>query len=177
MERKLCELLDHEVGAVEAERSRHSIGTATVKIPAAFAAFTPFGESSKAIAIVTADMRRTSPAASVLQASGFRSDVTVFRLNASVAGQSGSESAFRRNTAERVYTIEAAHNPEVAGSDPAPATRKAPETGPFCSLSRMRSAKLLPNFCPERAAWQKGGGAAHRGRRREREGRLSGPVV
>ena len=50
MERKLCELLDHEVGAVEADRRRHSIGTATVKIPAAFAAFTPFGESSKAIA-------------------------------------------------------------------------------------------------------------------------------
>ena len=59
MERELCELLDHEVGAVEAERLRHSIGTATVKIPAAFAAFTPFGESSKAIAIVTTDMRRT----------------------------------------------------------------------------------------------------------------------
>ena len=59
MERELCELLDHEVGAVEAERRRHSIGTATVRIPAAFAAFTPFGESSKAIAIVTADMRRT----------------------------------------------------------------------------------------------------------------------
>jgi putative transposase len=28
-----------------------------------------------------------------------------------------------------VYTIEAAHNPEVAGSNPAPATAKAPETG------------------------------------------------
>ena len=25
-----------------------------------------------------------------------------------------------------------AHNPEVAGSNPAPATRKAPETGSFC---------------------------------------------
>jgi hypothetical protein len=50
VEGKLCELLDHEVGAVEADRRRHSIGTATVKIPAAFAAFTPFGDSSKAIA-------------------------------------------------------------------------------------------------------------------------------
>jgi len=59
VERKLCELLDHEVVAVEAERRRHSIGTATVRIPAAFAAFTPFGEFSKAIAIVTANMRRT----------------------------------------------------------------------------------------------------------------------
>jgi hypothetical protein len=64
-------------------------------------------------------------AASVLQASVFRSDATVFRLNASVAGQSGSGSAFRRNTAERMCTIEAAHNPEVAGSNPAPLLRKA----------------------------------------------------
>jgi hypothetical protein len=30
-----------------------------------------------------------------------------------------------------VYIIEAAHNPEVAGSNPAPATEKAPETGLF----------------------------------------------
>ena len=60
-------------------------------------------------------------AASVLQASAFRSDVTVFRLNATTEVQSGSEPAFGRNTAERVYTIEVAHNPEVAGSNPAPA--------------------------------------------------------
>jgi hypothetical protein len=53
---------------------------------------------------------------------------------------SGLESAFPRNTAERVYTIEAAHNPEVAGSNPAPATRKAPETGPFSCGS--------PALCP-----------------------------
>jgi hypothetical protein len=43
--------------------------------------------------------------ASVLQASRFRSDVTVFRLNARPRRQTGSEAAFRRNTAERVYTI------------------------------------------------------------------------
>jgi hypothetical protein len=36
------------------------------------------------------------------------------------------------------------HNPEVAGSNPAPATGKAPETGPFCSLGRRRQV----NFCP-----------------------------
>ena len=36
-----------------------------------------------------------------------------------------------------MYTIEAAHNPEVAGSNPAPATGKAPETGPFCVLVRQ----------------------------------------
>jgi hypothetical protein len=61
-------------------------------------------------------------AASALQASDFRSDVTVFRLNARPWPKTGSEPAFRRNTAERVYITEAAHNPEVAGSNPAPAT-------------------------------------------------------
>ena len=66
-----------------------------------------------------------SPAASVLQASGFRSDVTLFRLNARPRQKTGSLSAFRRNTAERVYIIEAAHNPEVIGSNPAPATTEA----------------------------------------------------
>jgi hypothetical protein len=70
-------------------------------------------------------------AASVLQASGFRGDAAVFRRNASVTGQSGSESAFRRNTAERVYTIEVAHNPEVAGSNPAPATEERRRNGAF----------------------------------------------
>jgi hypothetical protein len=34
-----------------------------------------------------------------------------------------------------VYLIEAAHNPEVAGSNPAPATHKALEAGPL-SLER-----------------------------------------
>ena len=78
-------------------------------------------------------MRGLAPAqtASALQASGFRSDVTVFRLNATAEGQSGSQTAFRRNTAERAYMIEAAHDPEVAGSNPAPATRKARICGLF----------------------------------------------
>src|SRR5213080_3730645 len=35
------------------------------------------------------------------------------------------------------------HNPEVAGSNPAPATGKAPETGLFCSLIMIRRR----NFC------------------------------
>jgi hypothetical protein len=49
----------------------------------------------------------------------------------------GSEPAFRRNTAAGVTSIGAAHNPEVAGSNPAPpATGKAPETGPFYLGSR-----------------------------------------
>jgi hypothetical protein len=70
-------------------------------------------------------------AASGLQASGFRGDVTVFRLNAADLGESASEPAFRRNTAERVYTTEAAHNPEVAGSNPAPATQEGPGNRAF----------------------------------------------
>src|SRR5829696_471951 len=70
-------------------------------------------------------------AASVLQASGLRSDVTVFRLNTAAGCQSCSETALRRNTTERVYRVEAAHNPEVAGSNPAPATSKGPGNGAF----------------------------------------------
>src|SRR5437764_9273245 len=69
--------------------------------------------------------------ASVLQASRFRSDVTVFRLNAPPRLKTGSEPAFRRDTAERVYATEAAHNPEVAGSNPAPATAEGAGDGAF----------------------------------------------
>jgi hypothetical protein len=40
--------------------------------------------------------------------------------------------------AERVYTIEAAHNPEVAGSNPAPATDKGAGKGPlYFSLAEL----------------------------------------
>jgi hypothetical protein len=46
------------------------------------------------------------------------------------------------------------HNPEVAGSNPAPDTRKALETGPFCCQLRDRGEKLLPNFCPECWSWE-----------------------
>jgi hypothetical protein len=73
--------------------------------------------------------------ASALQASGFRSDVTVFRLNARPRQKTGSLSAFRRNTAEHVYIIEAAHNPEVAGSNPAPATERPRVRGLFSWLA------------------------------------------
>jgi hypothetical protein len=45
--------------------------------------------------------------------------------------KTGSEPAFRRTTAEHVYTIEAAHNPEVAGSNPAPVTQKGPGNRAF----------------------------------------------
>jgi hypothetical protein len=60
-----------------------------------------------------------------------RWDVTVFPLNARPQPKTGSEPAFRRNTAERVYITEAAHNPEVAGSNPAPATAKGAGNGAF----------------------------------------------
>jgi integrase len=40
--------------------------------------------------------------------------------------------------AERVYIIEAAHNPEVAGSNPAPATAKGPGNGAFCFPGHLR---------------------------------------
>src|SRR5215475_12255905 len=51
--------------------------------------------------------------------------------------KSGSQKAFRRNTAEHVYMIEAAHNPEVAGSNPAPATAKGAGNGAFRLLSEQ----------------------------------------
>ncbi len=40
-----------------------------------------------------------------------------------------------------------AHNPEVAGSNPAPATGKAPETGLSRSHDDDQRAGLLPNLC------------------------------
>src|SRR3954452_5093866 len=39
-----------------------------------------------------------------------------------------------------------AHNPEVAGSNPAPATKKAPETGPFLFSRKERCRELCPTF-------------------------------
>jgi hypothetical protein len=64
--------------------------------------------------------------ASALQASSFRSDVTVFRLNAVVLGESGSQPAFLPNTAERAYTFETAHNPEVRRILPSLSQTKKP---------------------------------------------------
>jgi hypothetical protein len=67
-------------------------------------------------------------------------------------GQSGSESAFRRNQAERVYRIEAAHNPEVAGSNPAPATAKGAGDGAFCYLASDAVSRSTGGFCGRRSA-------------------------
>jgi hypothetical protein len=47
-----------------------------------------------------------------------------------------------------VYTIEAAHNPEVAGSNPAPATDKALLSGAFCLLIGRGAADFVPLFVP-----------------------------
>jgi hypothetical protein len=53
-----------------------------------------------------------------------------------------------------VHTIEAAHNPEVAGSNPAPATREGPGNGAFpmtaLSDAGMRRPGALP---PAPALW------------------------
>ena len=101
--------------------------------------------------------------ASVLQAAGFRGDVTVFLLNASAVGQSGSERAFLRNEAERVYTSEAAHNPGVAGSNPAPATGRMEKPCYSQSFHLMRGrsdlnlrrgAIILRSGSPDRS-WQR----------------------
>jgi hypothetical protein len=54
------------------------------------------------------------------------------RLSARARPKTGSDAVFRRNDAERVYPTEAAHNPEVAGSNPAPATKKGPGNRAFC---------------------------------------------
>src|SRR5215217_5490248 len=54
----------------------------------------------------------------------------------------------RRDAGWSSQVARRAHNPEVAGSNPAPATEKAPETGPFLCLSPAALRELLPNFCP-----------------------------
>src|SRR5262245_14205171 len=61
---------------------------------------------------------------------------------------------FRRHTAEHVYRVEAAHNPEVAGSNPAPATAKGAGNGAFRSLSEQAansSASVLASARPPTA--------------------------
>src|SRR5919204_1501319 len=79
--------------------------------------------------------------ASLLQASGFRGDVTVFRLNARPPPKTGSDRAFRRNEAERVYIIEGLITRRSQVQILPPLPRKAPETGSF-SLER-NSAEIL----------------------------------
>jgi hypothetical protein len=69
--------------------------------------------------------------ARLLQAATLRSDVTVFRLNATDEAESRLKPAMRRNATVRIGSLEAAHDPEVAGSSPAPLLEKALATGPF----------------------------------------------
>ncbi len=40
------------------------------------------------------------------------------------------------------------HNPEVAGSNPAPATQKGPQTRAFRFLAGRRLRDFVPNFVP-----------------------------
>ena len=72
----------------------------------------------------------------------------MFRLNARLRRQSGWWPAFRRNTAASVYTIEAAPNPEVAGSNPAPRELRFAEAAvqPIISCERlsMQYRELVP---------------------------------
>jgi hypothetical protein len=86
----------------------------------------------------------TASSASVVQASRFRSGVTVFRIRSGRGPKTGSEPTFRRNTAARVSTIEAGHNPEVAGSNPAPVLEKPRKTGAF--LLSLRRAGPFPDL-------------------------------
>src|SRR6266545_7973692 len=44
------------------------------------------------------------------------------------------------------------HNPEVAGSNPAPATPKGPHTRAFCFLAEQQTSDLVPNLVPIRNA-------------------------
>src|SRR5215211_3276561 len=46
-----------------------------------------------------------------------------------------------------------AHNPEVAGSNPAPATTKALLNGAFCLQGRRGDADLVPVVCTHRGSW------------------------
>jgi hypothetical protein len=57
--------------------------------------------------------------------------VTVFRLNAPLRRKTGSEPCVSAEYGEHVYSIEAAHNPEVAGSNPAPRYWKGPLSRAF----------------------------------------------
>ena len=88
--------------------------------------------ASRALEICRDRIRRESgtarpvAAASVLQASGVRGDAIVFRPN-----ENSLAVRISRNTAARVYTTGAAHSPEVAGSNPVPATSKSPGDGAF----------------------------------------------
>ena len=56
-------------------------------------------------------------------------------------GQMGeAKSAFRRNAAEHLHQVEAAHNPEAAGPNLAPLLRKALETALFVHLGSQAVA-------------------------------------
>jgi len=67
--------------------------------------------------------------------------------------RSGSQPAFTRNTAEPVYTTGAAHNPEVAGSNPAPATGKGPGNGAFPLIDTLSGDRALARNSRYKRVW------------------------
>jgi hypothetical protein len=72
----------------------------------------------------------------------------VFRLNARPRPKTRSEPTFRRNTAERVYTIEAAHNPEVAASNPGAGTAQGAGNGALSLTNRVSPENVAPVLVP-----------------------------
>ena len=128
-------------------------------------AFEPHRSRRESYAVTNAGrsgVARRLDAASALQASGFRADVTVFRANATAVAESALRSAFRRNTAACVSSFEAAHNPEVAGSNPAPAT-EGPRNGAFsfCASGGSRAGLRRPTrdlFAPYATTYAGGHG-------------------
>src|SRR5215216_697216 len=54
----------------------------------------------------------------------------------------------RRDAGWSSQVARRAHNPEVAGSNPAPATRKALLSGAFCLQNRRDDADFIPLFVP-----------------------------
>jgi hypothetical protein len=106
----------------------------------------PRPRAGRAMRIITAEMRRTVFSCKRSASIGLPQRYTMFRLNARSRPKTGSELAFRRNTAACVYTIEAAHNPEVAGSNPAPATHKGPGNRAFVLLCKPWRSVLLQTF-------------------------------
>jgi hypothetical protein len=62
-------------------------------------------------------------------------------------GQVLVKRGWRRRPPQPWASMPTAHNPEVAGSNPAPAASKALETGPSHSPI-LKLGETLPNFCP-----------------------------
>jgi hypothetical protein len=107
-----------------------------------------------------------------------------FRLNAVDEARSRSETAIRRNGAARADSVEAAHNPEVAGSNPAPRYEKPRSREAFhLRVSSIRSDRNEHGLAGGRLLFDPGDVAVaqerdHDDERRERDdGDRSGHLV